>query len=409
MKASIIIPSYNACERLYYNLLSLNLQDYPHEQFEVIVIDNGSTDSTAKMLSEFSASFRLETVRVTENKGIAYGRNQGISKATGDILIFHDSDMIAEKNFVRKHLEAHHNENTVVCGFIWKEIFTYYYKNFEDFRISEFNKVKDRFHYQSMDFDQDILQLIPPEKITDGSFIKYSFGKDTPFIDSLEKVIQEFGSDLKRYHLPWRFFITNNSSAPRKKVIEVGMFDEKIVNWGFEDYDLGIQLYKSGCKFKLSNIVNVHQAHPKNYMKGEALKSFEYICNKYNDIRHIDIVLACICTFLRGSLSIDEKELNHIVEDLYILQEIGKYNRLLSYYLELLQMKRKSYFKMGDNKLKEAPSAGMEESELEEQINELLETYEIRHFAHALLALRRDLKKNLTEGDRSFRGHYKSE
>ena len=140
MKGTIIIPSYNACERLYNNLLSLNHQDYPHDQFEVIVIDNGSADNTAKMLSEFPASFRLKMVRIDENIGIAHGRNQGISKAAGDILIFHDSDMIAEKSFVRKHIEAHQNGNTVVCGMIWKEIFTYYYKNFEDFRIPEFNK-----------------------------------------------------------------------------------------------------------------------------------------------------------------------------------------------------------------------------------------------------------------------------
>ena len=107
MKASIIIPSYNAKERLYNNLISLNCQDYPFEDFEVIVIDNGSTDHTAEMLSTFQSHYSLINVRVEKNRGIAYGRNQGIVKASGDILIFHDSDMIATKDFVRKHIEAH--------------------------------------------------------------------------------------------------------------------------------------------------------------------------------------------------------------------------------------------------------------------------------------------------------------
>lgn len=392
VKGSIIIPSYNACERLFYNLLSLNLQDYPHDQFEVIVIDNGSADNTAKMLTEFPASFRLKIVQIDENKGIAHGRNEGISKAVGDILIFHDSDMIAEKSFVRKHIEAHQNENTAVCGIIWKEVFSYYYKNFEDFRISEFNKVKDQYDFQSEDLDLDVLPLIPREKIIDGSFINYSFRKDTPFIQSLEKVIQEFGSDLKGYHLPWRFFITNNSSVPRRKVLEVGKFDEKIVNWGFEDYDLGIRLYKSGCNFKLLDIVNVHQAHPRNYARGEALKSFDYICYKYNDIPHIDIVLTCITTFLRGSLSIDEKELNSIVEDFYILQKMGKYNRLLSYFLQLLQIKKESDLNRVKNQVSEMPIVSMLDSELELQLIELVKTNGTPHFVHAFLDLQRDMK-----------------
>ncbi|MDR6550708.1 glycosyltransferase family 2 protein [Paenibacillus qinlingensis] len=391
MKGTIIIPSYNACERLYYNLLSLNLQDYPHDQFEVIVIDNGSADNTARMLSEFQASFRLEVVRIDENKGIAHGRNQGISKAAGDILIFHDSDMIAERSFVRKHIEAHINENTVVCGKTWKEIFTYYYKNFEDFRIPEFNKVKDQFDFPSDDLELDVRPLIPREKIIDGSFMNYSFRKDTPFIHSLEKVIQEFGSDLKGYHLPWRFFITNNSSVSRSKVVEVGRFDEKIVNWGFEDYDLGIRLYKAGCHFKLLDIINVHQAHPRNYARGEALKSFDYICHKYNDISHIDIVLACITTFLRGSLSMDEKELNDIVEDLYKLQKMDKYNRLLRYFLELLHIKKGTILNKVKNQVRNTSIVSMLDSELELQLNELVGKNGTSHFADALLDLQRSI------------------
>ena len=50
MKASVIIPSYNSKERLYYNLISLNNQDCDFNIFEVIVVDNGSIDNTLEML-----------------------------------------------------------------------------------------------------------------------------------------------------------------------------------------------------------------------------------------------------------------------------------------------------------------------------------------------------------------------
>jgi hypothetical protein len=82
------------------------------------------------------------------------------------------------------------------------------------------------------------------------------------------------------------------------------------------------------------------------------------------------------------------------VEDLYLLQAAGKYNTLLSFYLELLQMKRESYSKAGQQKLKEVPILSMEESELERQINELLEEQGAGHFAHAFLGLLRDIKGN---------------
>ena len=115
MKASIIIPSFNAKDRLYNNLISLNCQDYPFSEFEVIVIDNGSADLTAEMLSNFSSYYTLIIIRLDKNVGIARARNLGIIKATGDIIIFHDGDMIATKDFVRKHIEAHEGERVHSC------------------------------------------------------------------------------------------------------------------------------------------------------------------------------------------------------------------------------------------------------------------------------------------------------
>ena len=91
--------------------------------------------------------------------------------------------------------------------------------------------------------------------------------------------------ELKDYVLPWRFFITNNASVERNRVIEVGMFDENIVGYGFEDYDLGIRLYKSGSKFIFDkNIINVHQEHPTNNNIAESRENINYICEKYNNI-----------------------------------------------------------------------------------------------------------------------------
>ena len=58
MRASIIIPSWNARERLYLNLVALNNQDYQGDDVEIIVVDNGSKDRTMDMLKDFKSRFR---------------------------------------------------------------------------------------------------------------------------------------------------------------------------------------------------------------------------------------------------------------------------------------------------------------------------------------------------------------
>ena len=73
MRASIIIPAFNSKERLYYNLLSLNNQDCNFNDFEVVIVDNGSIDDTADMVRRFKprSKFKLKFQRLEENRGIA--------------------------------------------------------------------------------------------------------------------------------------------------------------------------------------------------------------------------------------------------------------------------------------------------------------------------------------------------
>ncbi|MDU4752202.1 MAG: glycosyltransferase family 2 protein, partial [Clostridium butyricum] len=288
MKASIIIPSYNSKERLYYNLLSLNNQDCNFEIFEVIVVDNGSNDDTLQMLKKFKAKYNLKFKRIEKNSGIAHGRNEAIKMAEGDILIFHDSDMIAPKDFVTKHLNDHKEQNIVVCGISWKRIITFYYEELE----------KSGTNYELLDYlSEDFKKInkyptIKKQSIIDGSYMNYSFDLDSDFTRVLKGILNDYRDNLDDYMLPWRLFITNNASVERKKVLDVGMFDEAIVGYGFEDYDLGIRLYKSGSKFIYDeDILSVHQEHPTNIKAVEIGTNTSYICNKYNNIYFIDVIL----------------------------------------------------------------------------------------------------------------------
>jgi GT2 family glycosyltransferase len=334
MKASIIIPSYNSCERLYLNLISLNYQDCIPGDFEVIVVDNGSSDATGKMLLDFKANFPLQTLRVDKNVGIAHGRNMGISKASSDLLIFHDSDMIASKDFARKHIEAHSKENLVICGLPWLRIYSYFYSSFAPYQIEDIKRKIGLYSLGSEDWQKDRYTLVTENKITDGSFLNLCFDLNLDFILSLKETCIAFGSDLKGYLLPWRLFITNNVSVDRKKVIEAGMFDENIIKYGFEDYDLGIRLYKAGGQFKLCyDIVSVHQEHPKNVTPDAAKENLNYLCKKYNNIHSIDVILLCLSCVI----PLDYQTVNNIAVEVDRMNSIGGYNQILDILLKMMQ------------------------------------------------------------------------
>jgi Predicted glycosyltransferases len=335
VKASIIITSFNSSERLYYNLLALNNQIYPHDDFEVIVVNNGSSDDTESMLSNFVSNFPLKKIRLNENKGIARGRNKGIEQASGDILIFHDSDMIASKDFVKKHVEAHDRENIVVCGVPWLRVYSYYYKNFLPYQLQDFFKRSGKYKLPIDYWQNEKYQLITKEQILDETFLNYAFDLEMDFITDLKETITIYGKELNGYNIPWRFFITNNASVDRKQVITLGLFDENIIKYGFEDYDLGIRLYKAGNKFKLAyDIISVHQEHLKNASNDSAIVNISYLCTKYNNIYFLDMLLIC----LSMAIPMDHHEINNVISEINQLNILGKYKDLLNTFLKILQV-----------------------------------------------------------------------
>ncbi|WP_249705270.1 glycosyltransferase family 2 protein [Bacillus zhangzhouensis] len=325
-KVSVIIPSYNAKERLEGSLFSLTLQetDIP---FEVIVADNGSTDGTMEMLEKIEVNFPIKKVRIPVNQGIAKGRNHAIREAEGDLLIFHDSDMLAEPRFIQKHREAHADqEDLVICGVCWKRIYRYFYTAFDEDHVK---RLKTQGLYQRE--MKNKTPLLSMEEVKNGAFIEKSFDLQSEFIDILKDILHHY--DLSSYELPWRFFITNNSSVKRKHVMALGMFDENIVRYGFEDYDLGIRLHQLGLSFELrEDIMSVHQEHPSNLTSFDDIKyNILYMCEKYNNIDSIDVHLA-----FSGPFS--HTVTNDIVKEIRQLRENPSFDGLLSYFLELLHL-----------------------------------------------------------------------
>jgi glycosyltransferase involved in cell wall biosynthesis len=100
MKISVVIPTYNEEDVILACLESLDNQTAG--DFEVIVVDDGSTDSTVKRISEYEPNrYRLTLLRV-KHKGPGAARNAGVKRTKGEILVFVDADMTFNKDFLKE-------------------------------------------------------------------------------------------------------------------------------------------------------------------------------------------------------------------------------------------------------------------------------------------------------------------
>ncbi len=102
MLTSVVIPNYNGIRYLKNCLLSL--QKCEGEDFEVIVVDNGSTDGSDLLPDSLKLNVRL--IKLNENTGFAHAVNVGIMEAKGEYVILLNNDTEVESGFVRKLTEA---------------------------------------------------------------------------------------------------------------------------------------------------------------------------------------------------------------------------------------------------------------------------------------------------------------
>lgn len=99
LKVSVVIPAYNEEKYLGATLESLKNQTVP--PYEIIVVDNNSTDKTVEVAKQFP-------VRIVSEKrqGLSFARNKGFSEARGDIILRTDSDSIAPRDWVERVANA---------------------------------------------------------------------------------------------------------------------------------------------------------------------------------------------------------------------------------------------------------------------------------------------------------------
>lgn len=188
---SVVLISWNQLAQLRLLVDQLLDQDFPRAHYEIIVVDDGSTDGTREWL----ANLRDDSVRRlfgSANAGRSASRNRGIEYARGRVIIMVDGDHTVRRNFLAIHAERHARQRCVIVG---KSDFV------------------DRPRYRALN-----------HYLNNGGAAKLREGSQ----------------------LPGRYFLTRNCSVPRDLLLQVGLFDERFMAWGGEDLELGKRLEKTG-------------------------------------------------------------------------------------------------------------------------------------------------------------------
>ncbi|TPK80969.1 glycosyltransferase [Mesorhizobium sp. B2-4-13] len=240
--ASVIIPTYNREEMLYQNLRSLQASNIPKDDFEIIVVDDGSSDNTLDVVRNFTGGPQIRYVYQQDN-GYRAGRarNLGIELAEGEVCILLDCGIVVSQGFVKAHIGAHAKPNQVVLGYL------YGFSNTDD-------------HAEELQAAIDALDL----NDVDGTIGRLR--ETGRFSDLREKNYAACNDVMMDLPVPWAIAWSGNISVRREKLGDRFRFDENYRTWGAEDIDFSLSLFESGAEFSICRAAcGIHLPHPKSH------------------------------------------------------------------------------------------------------------------------------------------------
>ncbi len=245
MKASVVIPTHNREKILNIVLRYYGGQGLSKDIFEVIIVDDGSTDQTFRLFNDLKDldidgpgpalrkyrgrikgagegwyrpengvgfSNQCEPLKIKyiqiEKSGRSVSRNIGIWFSSYPLTIFADDDIFVEPDFVKKHIESHTpHDSCVIMG-----------------RVIHTRDIKN-----------------------------------------------PFSAGWKLKDINTAFLATGNASVFKEYLIQAGLFDEGYTVYGWEDFDLGIHLKEIGVKSQKRKIYGYHYDPPQKYLEPERI------------------------------------------------------------------------------------------------------------------------------------------
>jgi glycosyltransferase involved in cell wall biosynthesis len=269
LDATVIIPTFNRADLLQQTLFGLTRQDCT--SFDVVVVDDGSTDDTQQVVAAFADRLTVRySFQPDLGHRVAAARNIGIRAARGDVCVMLDCGMLPSTGLVSRHVEVHRRsaDRVAVVGYAWA------FRGAPELAPEVIAAIDHR----DVDASISLLAATGPT----GRDMREDYFYD------------RFGEDLSAQPAPWLTFWGCNISARREDLFVVGLFDEVYRRWGFEDLDLGYRLFRAGVRFELCRAAAaVHVPHD---MEDAAIKQLDtenkrYFHTKFRN-RVSDLLLA---------------------------------------------------------------------------------------------------------------------
>ncbi len=310
-KISVVIATFNRCDILPKTLSHIAEQTLSPSDFEVVVVDDGSTDGTKEkvMQIQHAFSFHLTYLR-HENRGISYTQNRGIREAKAPLVLLIADDIHLSPEALEAHVEDHEANPDPSVAIVGKVLQspelaqTVFLRTWDPFRFRELEELRE---------------------------------------------------------LPYYLFFACNISLKKSFLMENGLFSETLVKAGayaHEDVELGFRLYQRGLRLLYNknalayhyHLVSLKQAVRTAYNKGVAWIPFR----KHVDRPEMTVRYHVLHPrFLRDYRCLFEKE-NHLLgldrEPLLLMVSqmirITLFNRLTVpvFWLPLMQLAEKHRF-----------------------------------------------------------------
>lgn len=257
---SVIVPTYNTSSLLDKTLNSLKHQNLDKSLFEVLVIDDGSTDNTREVTEQYKQDFNVRYF-YQEDLGFraAAARNVGIREAAFSHIVILDSGIMLAANTLARHIAIHSKKD--------KQVLIGLSHGVEEHTDVTAKKLREILDSNSLVSSFDVLKNEPD------------------LHDCREEYLNSIGYKLELMQDPWLIFWTSHVSCSKAMLLEIGGFDEWFNSWGAEDVEVGLRLYQHGGEYRLlDDVLSIHYPHETDSEKKvkNSRKNCVYMHQKHN-------------------------------------------------------------------------------------------------------------------------------
>lgn len=233
MRYSFVICTYQNKELLKNSLQALNNQEgFGCKDYEVIVVDDGSTGDTYSYINGINKNYTLRYIYLERNafSCLSRARNKGLQMARGEYIIFIDADIIVKPNYLYE-LER-------------------FYKIKKDVAVIG-TRLMIR---ESINFD---------EVLNESVFQKHCLNSNKQEnLDFRHMIFNDLSYNCAAIKYPFIYALTCNLAVPKCYLDLIGGFNEELIYWGMDDIEMAYRLHKLNVKFVINgNIEVLHQQH----------------------------------------------------------------------------------------------------------------------------------------------------